>query len=441
MLPLCVLGAREFAGSWLIIRSEVQLAARQFSRLEAQLVERPRTEFLFLSLFSFLFIGGSIDDQTLKCLGAKFGRVQESEERGMSAMPDWGTGLGEERNGTTDAAQNDNPLFEAPMQLCRPSPCHTFLEAVPETIKALKAIKSCVAVIAGVGSQRIGKSTVLNLLHSRKTSGFGLGHTLDAQTAGIWIWMREHPKDSGLVVCFADTEGLDTPHIQQSYNWMLSALTLLISTVFLYQSKSSIDSSATERLSTILAVAEQMIGQDGAELALKPSFLWVLRDMQLQMAKDPKTEMMEKLETSHIRKMKKSFHDFDCFPLPRPVDTEEALQEVETMEFENLKANFQEEFFLLDRLVFRLAAARAEESGGAGGGAGRQAMTGEVLGEMVTRYIGAIRAREGLLASISELPSQAQLIAQVLGTVSEAHSGSLAFANRMGAQMGLGFRV
>ena len=47
------------------------------------------------------------------------------------------------------------------------------------------------------------------------------------------------------VVCFADTEGLDTPHITQSYNWMLSSLALLISNVFLFQSKNSIDSSAT----------------------------------------------------------------------------------------------------------------------------------------------------------------------------------------------------
>ena len=212
---------------------------------------------------------------------------------------------------------SSNPLFLAPMQLCRPSACHTFLEAVPETMKALREVEAGVAVVAGVGSQRIGKSTILNLLHSRRTSGFGLGHTLDAQTAGIWIWLRPHPKDPDVVVCFADTEGLDTPHIQQSYNWMLSSLTLLISSVFLYQSKSTIDSSATDRLSTILAVAEQMLGQDDSTIHSKPAFLWVLRDMQLKMHHDPKTEMMEKLETGHIRKMKRSFKDFDCFPLPR----------------------------------------------------------------------------------------------------------------------------
>jgi hypothetical protein len=65
---------------------------------------------------------------------------------------------------------------------------------------------------------------------------------MDAQTTGIWIWLRRHPRDEDLVVCFADTEGLDTPHISQSYNWMLSSLALLISNVFLYQSKNSIDS-------------------------------------------------------------------------------------------------------------------------------------------------------------------------------------------------------
>ena len=157
----------------------------------------------------------------------------------------------------------------------------------------------------------------------------------------------------------------------QSYNWMLSSLALLISNVFLYQSKNSIDSrfqchstsrvslecvcarqcthpvslnpralynsslthacartrSATDRLSTILAVAEQMIGcqpgggSSSSSSSSKPAFLWVLRDMQLQMKQEPKAEMTEKLEDAQLRKLKRSFREYDCFPLPRPVHT------------------------------------------------------------------------------------------------------------------------
>ena len=34
-----------------------------------------------------------------------------------------------------------NPAFQAPMQLLRPSACHTFLEPVPDTITALRQIE------------------------------------------------------------------------------------------------------------------------------------------------------------------------------------------------------------------------------------------------------------------------------------------------------------
>ena len=100
------------------------------------------------------------------------------------------------------------------------------------------------------------------------------------QTTGLWIWLRRHPRDpvtgqysivlhdhaqswswilQNIVVCLMDTEGnlehfifgeaallisfsgLDSPHISNSYNWMLSSLALLISSVFLYQTKNSID--------------------------------------------------------------------------------------------------------------------------------------------------------------------------------------------------------
>ena len=41
-----------------------------------------------------------------------------------------------------DYAKDDanNPLFSAPMQLCRPSPCHSYLEPNYETLEVLHKV-------------------------------------------------------------------------------------------------------------------------------------------------------------------------------------------------------------------------------------------------------------------------------------------------------------
>lgn len=76
------------------------------------------------------------------------------------------------------------------------------------------------------------------------------------------------------------------------YNWLLSAVTLLVSDVFLYQSKGSIDHHAVERLDLILKVAQQLqrkgdVGvapgattEEGKQdsTAASTTFLWLLRD-------------------------------------------------------------------------------------------------------------------------------------------------------------------
>jgi hypothetical protein len=46
---------------------------------------------------------------------------------------------------------------------------------------------------------------------------------------------------------------------------------------------------------------------------------------------------------------------YDCVPLPRPVDAEEQLQQVESMEFGQLKGTFLEEYYMLEVISFSLA--------------------------------------------------------------------------------------
>jgi len=67
------------------------------------------------------------------------------------------------------------------------------------------------------------------------------------------------------------------------------------------------------------------------------------------------------------------------------VDSEQKLQEVDTMEFNSLKANFVEEFFLLDRLVFKHAGMRPM--------VGQHPITGSIICDMVVKYLDTIKSR------------------------------------------------
>jgi hypothetical protein len=74
-------------------------------------------------------------------------------------------------------------------QLLKPSADHSCLVPVNSTLEFLAQVSDPVSVVTGVGTQRLGKSTLLNLFHSRVTAGFGLGHTLDAQVPRIFFYL------------------------------------------------------------------------------------------------------------------------------------------------------------------------------------------------------------------------------------------------------------
>lgn len=146
-----------------------------------------------------------------------------------------------------------------------------------------------------------------------------------------------------------DTEGLDSPHIPQWYNWTLSAIALLISTVFIYQTSGQIDSYAIERLSVILKVGEQLSSRTKVDKSSMPSFIWLIRDHQLHMKRAPVVEMEEKLNPVDLSAMKRCFAQYDCVPLPRPVDRDDMLPKVEGMEWGELKEEFRTEYIMMEK--------------------------------------------------------------------------------------------
>eukprot|EP01127_Copromyxa_protea_P000366 TRINITY_DN1029_c0_g1_i1.p1 TRINITY_DN1029_c0_g1~~TRINITY_DN1029_c0_g1_i1.p1 ORF type:complete len:1994 (-),score=527.17 TRINITY_DN1029_c0_g1_i1:102-6083(-) len=302
-------------------------------------------------------------------------------------------------------------LFHRPYQLLVPSEDRTNLSLNSEALDALKSLTGPVALVCIVGTQRGGKSTLLNLMHSRQTAGFGLGHYMDAQTTGFWIWARRHPRNKDLTILLMDTEGLDTPHIPQFYNWTLAALALLCSTFFIYQSKGSIDSTATDRLGVILQVAEQIGGRESISSPKKetdkPEFLWLIRDHHLSFGgKEPKDEMMRMLDRTERRRLEDFFDNYDCFPLPRPVDSDDMLKYVDTLKFEDLRTDFKEEYCVLERQVFQTLGKVRKMVG--------QVITGTFLGNLFEKYVVAVSAK-GILDDLSQLPTQKELIFKMKG--------------------------
>jgi hypothetical protein len=278
---------------------------------------------------------------------------------------------------------------------------------VPATMAALRAISGPVVLVTIVGSQRGGKSTLLNLLHSRKTAGFGVGHFLDAQTMGLWVWSRAHPRNPDVTVLLQDSEGLDSPGIPQHYNWTLAAVALLVSSYFIYQSKGAIDSHSSGRLGVILQVAEQLRGGRSDSSTDLPNFLWLIRDHQLKMTTTPKNEMMSKLGENERSALDRNFASSDCAVLPRPVDREADLQNVEQMDWAQLNENFREEYLVLERQIFNAVATPRRLSG--------RTITGPMLADLVQMFADALQKRDGIVQELSALPTQWQMVARMSG--------------------------
>ena len=328
--------------------------------------------------------------------------------------------------------------MESPLHLLRPDSTHTSLVCIPDAIAKLRSMEGPCVVCSLVGTQRQGKSSLLNLLHKRSCvpPGFGIGHYMDPKTHGLHFWSKPHPRSENVTVIYLDTEGLDAPHVDQFYNWTLSAVSLLISDVYMYQSKGSIDTNSIDRLAMILRVAEQLRGdasqgirgrsnrvedlesrstsewqkqqQSSQSSSSGSSFLWLLRDHQLNMKSSPRDEMIEKLDSAALRTVRRCFDDYDCVPLPVPVDGgAKELQNMEKMSLQDLSQDFREEFLVLERRILERLRHPRTLAG--------STMTGPMLADMLESFTAAVQRQDGAMADIAQLPTQREMIVTLAG--------------------------
>jgi hypothetical protein len=103
---------------------------------------------------------------------------------------------------------------------------------------------------------RTGKSYLLNRMLLDRTSGFGVGPTINPCTKGIWVWGRTVPgytvDGDPCNVLIMDTEGLGALDEDSNHDAKVFSLAILLSSAFIYNSVGSIDENALSNLSLVV---------------------------------------------------------------------------------------------------------------------------------------------------------------------------------------------
>ncbi|CAD7701518.1 unnamed protein product [Ostreobium quekettii] len=155
-----------------------------------------------------------------------------------------------------------------------------------EGLKILQNIEGPVAPVVVIGPYRSGKSFLLNqLLNVSCDSGFGVGHTRNTQTKGIWVWsspVKVPTRDAiPLSVVYMDTEGFESAGKSDSYDDRIFALSAIMSSVLIYNLPETVRESDVEKLSFAIELASGLYNTQGSasnHLLVEPgSMIWLIQ--------------------------------------------------------------------------------------------------------------------------------------------------------------------
>ncbi len=282
---------------------------------------------------------------------------------------------------------------------------HGKISVVKETYDIIGNIDKPVMVVAVAGIYRTGKSYLMNRLMGR--DGFELGSTVQSKTKGIWIWARDHPQVKDCVLILIDTEGLADPQKADTrHDVWIFVLAILLSNIFIFNSKGTIDSKSLGDLHLVTELADHLVvksAQDDMDAenfgTISPLFIWALRDFFLDCEIDGNTATAnEYLEWGLAHKQGRSkvimnannisdsikafFPKRHCYLFPAPVADFEKLKFMEKVkpgEFNQKFLDVSNEFeqFVLSHNKPKLLAGTP--------------VTGKMFVQMVASYVEAIR--------------------------------------------------
>ncbi|XP_015264866.1 PREDICTED: guanylate-binding protein 1-like [Gekko japonicus] len=279
--------------------------------------------------------------------------------------------------------------MEEPMCLIENNPGEK-LQVNQEALQLLQRINQPVVVVAIVGLYRTGKSYLMNKLAGKDKGGFSLGATVQANTKGIWMWCRPHPRKPDHTLVLLDTEGLgdvEKSNVQND-SWVF-ALSVLLSSTFVYNSMGTIDQFALEKLHYVTELTElikvKASGRQSCEeddeipddfIWFFPTFIWAVRDFTLQLELDGRPISGDEYLENALRRREGSPEKLDvakkyireyfpsrkCFVFDRPA-TRQELVHLEDLPERKLNPDFIEEAHRFRSYIFETAEAKVIPGG------------------------------------------------------------------------------
>lgn len=270
----------------------------------------------------------------------------------------------------------------------------------------LQKIKEPVCVVSIAGPCRDGKSYILAEVFGQKEV-FPVGHLVDPETTGIWIWIipQKFQDSNGrpFRVVLLDSEGTNAVTAEGQSDNQIFTLTVLLSSILIYNSKGVPKRNDLNDLDFIVKLSQRIRirsngTHDDQELFRKtfPFFVWLLRDVSLQLPsecrdfnhyfslrvfKDSKTSG-NKDQQRVAKSILRFFSGFEAIALPTPTSDEDIMQEI-SQNRDKLNHKFLDGVERFQKfLKSKLAPKRSINKG--------EHVTGEALGALVELYTDAI---------------------------------------------------
>ncbi|XP_066232943.1 guanylate-binding protein 6-like isoform X1 [Saccopteryx leptura] len=300
-----------------------------------------------------------------------------------------------------------------------------------KALKILHKISQQVVVVAIVGLYRTGKSYLMNCL-AREKKGFPLGSTVQSETKGIWMWCVPHPSKPNHTLVLLDTEGLgDVEKGDPKNDSWIFALAVLLSSCFVYNSMSTINHDALEKLHYVTELTElirakssptQREVKDSTDfVSFFPDFIWTVRDftLELKLNGQPITEdqylenalklipgLNPKAKSSNILKecIRHFFPKRKCFVFDRPTKETELLAHIDNILESQLDPKFRKQSENFCNYIFTHARTKTLREG--------VQVTGNRLGTLVVTYVdtinkGSVPCLENAVTALAQIENSA----------------------------------